>query len=142
MTDNDSRPVAKIWPIEFWQRNDVSVWLTAISMKKYNMALRRADICGRSLCLLNETELKEMGVDSLGDRKALLYEIQRLDKWEGYLWRYELESNDETPITLELILSLSPNKMCAICCVRDANGAEEIPAVTVTWSFTHGDTKN
>lgn len=140
--DGDSRPVAKIWPIEFWQRNDVSVWLTAINMKKYNQALRRADICGRSLMLLNENELKEIGVDSLGDRKALLYEIGRLDKWEGFLWRYELDNSDNNPLTLELILSLSPNKMSAICCVRDANGTEDIPMVKVTWSFTHGDAKN
>ena len=41
--------------------------------------------------LLNEAELKEIGVDSLGDRKALLYEISRLEKWEGFLWRYELD---------------------------------------------------
>ncbi|KAH0577871.1 GTA-1-like protein [Spironucleus salmonicida] len=140
---DDSRPVAKIWPVEFWQRNDVSVWLTAINMKKYNMALRRSDICGRSLILLNEQELRDMGVDSLGDRKALLYEIQRLDKWEGFLWRYELEdANSDASVTLELVLSLSPNKMSAICCVRDANGNEEIPNVRVTWSFTHGDAKN
>lgn len=60
-------------------------------MKKYNQSLRRADICGRSLMLLNETELKDIGVDSLGDRKALLYEIGRLNSWEGFLWRYELD---------------------------------------------------
>lgn len=92
--------------------------------------------------LLNESELKDVGIDSLGDRKALLYEIGRLDRWEGFLWRYELDDQNGETLTLELVLSLSPNKMSAICCVRDANGTEEIPPVKVTWSFTHGDAKN
>lgn len=40
--------------------------------------------------LLTEDDLKQMGIDSLGDRKALLYEIKRLDRWDGFLWRTEL----------------------------------------------------
>lgn len=139
--DSDRTPVAKIWPVEFWSKHDVSVWLSSIDMKKYNQQLRKHDVCGRSLMLLTEEDLKQMGIDSLGDRKALLYEIKRLDKWDGFLWRTELtEENTGEIITLELIMSLAPNHMSAICTVRNASGAEDIPAIKVKWIFSQGNT--
>lgn len=134
---NESCPVAKVWPVEFWSKHDVSVWLSSIDFKKYSQSFRHADICGRSLMLLEEAELRDIGVESLGDRKALCYEIRRLEKWKGFLWRTDLETgNGNEPITLELLMSLAPNEMSAICSVRNTASENEYPEVIVRWIFS------
>eukprot|EP00768_Dysnectes_brevis_P006845 gnl/Dysnectes_brevis/555_a613_6249.p1 GENE.gnl/Dysnectes_brevis/555_a613_6249~~gnl/Dysnectes_brevis/555_a613_6249.p1 ORF type:complete len:202 (-),score=33.20 gnl/Dysnectes_brevis/555_a613_6249:32-613(-) len=138
---HESAPIAKLWPVECWTKHDVSVWLSSIELKKYAQQFRRNDISGRSLMLLTEDNLKDdVGVESLGDRKALLYEIQRLDKWEGFLWRTDLAvGSDEEIVSLELLLSLAPNRMSALCSVRHTSlGNSEFPPVRVKWIFSQG----
>ncbi|GIQ87624.1 hypothetical protein KIPB_009701 [Kipferlia bialata] len=118
--DQDSQPVAKLWPVESWTKNDVCVWLNSVNMRKYSENFRKNDICGRSMMLLTEDDLRYMDVESLGDRKAMMYEIQRLDKWKGFLWRSEvvIPGTADKSVSLELLLSLSPSRMYALCTVR------------------------
>jgi hypothetical protein len=113
-------------------------------MKKYADAFRRENICGRSLFLLTEEELRDsLSVDSLGDRKCIMFEIGRLSQWSGWLWRGEVDGEAGQKHTIELLLSLSPSRMYALCSVRDTPTSSSsvdyltLPQpLTVRWVFT------
>eukprot|EP00766_Chilomastix_caulleryi_P005307 gnl/Chilomastix_caulleri/677.p1 GENE.gnl/Chilomastix_caulleri/677~~gnl/Chilomastix_caulleri/677.p1 ORF type:complete len:180 (+),score=43.27 gnl/Chilomastix_caulleri/677:56-595(+) len=138
MQPTPDEPMAKVPPVEMWTKNDVSVWLSSINLRKYSEAFRRNDICGRSLMLIEEPDLIAMNVQSLGDRKALMYEIGKLKDWVGFLWRHDLELSNGSPVALEILLSLAPSKMYAICCIRQNPEVDppRIPNCSIKWVFT------
>ncbi|GKT15357.1 Trophozoite antigen GTA-1 [Aduncisulcus paluster] len=129
----------RINPVAQWTRNDVSVWLSAIRLKSYAESFRAANICGRSLIMLTEEDLRCLGVDSLGDRKALVWEIDRLKLWTGFVWRGEIKV-DSIVTSAELLLSLEPDRMYAMCSVHNApvSGIDLPPErlkLQVKWTF-------
>eukprot|EP00766_Chilomastix_caulleryi_P005581 gnl/Chilomastix_caulleri/7144.p3 GENE.gnl/Chilomastix_caulleri/7144~~gnl/Chilomastix_caulleri/7144.p3 ORF type:complete len:73 (-),score=17.13 gnl/Chilomastix_caulleri/7144:211-429(-) len=69
MQPTPDEPMAKSHQLRC-DKNDVSVWLSSINLRKYSEAFRRNDICGRSLMLIEEPDLIAMNVQSLGDRKS------------------------------------------------------------------------
>jgi len=57
--------------------NDISDWLESIGLEKFEEAFQNNDITLDILPELTNADLKEMGINSLGDRKRILKVLPR-----------------------------------------------------------------
>ncbi len=78
--------------------------------------------------LTEEDLTRHLGITKLGERRCIIYEIDQLEHWMGFLWREEINGT-----TVEALLTLSANKMIALTCVRLEPFTEPISG---TWTFT------
>ena len=62
---------------------DVNAWLTGLELSQYVDSFANNDIDGSTLLELNNDDLKELGVVSLGHRKRLLAAIEALRRTTG-----------------------------------------------------------
>ncbi|XP_068711319.1 SH3 and multiple ankyrin repeat domains protein 2-like [Montipora foliosa] len=67
-------------PVLDWDCDDVCNWLDSIKMSQYKDTFRENDIQGAHLPDLSKTELKELGVKSLGHRMTLENAIAKLSQ--------------------------------------------------------------
>lgn len=68
-------------PFELWKKEDVSEWLkTKCNLPQYTKNFEKNEINGNILTHLSNDDLKDMGIDIVGHRKIILYEIEKLSK--------------------------------------------------------------
>ena len=67
-------------PVLDWNSDDVCNWLDSIKMSQYKETFRENDIQGLHLPDLTKSELKELGVKSLGHRMTLENSIAKLSQ--------------------------------------------------------------
>ncbi|MBV8455585.1 MAG: hypothetical protein JO122_03095 [Acetobacteraceae bacterium] len=63
---------------------DVGSWLASLGLGQYAQAFAENDIDWALLAELSDTDLKELGVVSLGHRKRLLAAVAELCSGEAY----------------------------------------------------------
>ncbi|GKT31579.1 hypothetical protein ADUPG1_005983, partial [Aduncisulcus paluster] len=66
-----------------WTEDDVSVWLECIKYSQYIQIFKDNNISGKELLYCTEDDLLDMGIDSFGDRKGIVWEITHLLDWTG-----------------------------------------------------------
>lgn len=68
-------PSCAFW---MWDKIDVSNWLATNGFAKYCKFFFKGEINGFTLSAINESELEEIGIESLADRKELFEKIVEL----------------------------------------------------------------
>jgi len=66
---------ARSWnnkPLEDWSQEDTLQWLNDNNLSKYCSSFKENDIDGSSMLELNETDLKDLGITSIGHRKVFM----------------------------------------------------------------------
>jgi len=59
-------------PLEIWTLDDILQWLADKGMEKYIDSFRENDIDGENLLELNESDLRDLGIKSIGHRKLFM----------------------------------------------------------------------
>jgi len=59
-------------PLEVWSCEDIQQWLTDKELKQYIKSFQENDIDGENLLELNESDLKDLGITSIGHRKLFM----------------------------------------------------------------------
>jgi len=59
-------------PLEIWSLDDILQWLADKGMDKYIDSFRENDIDGENLLELNESDLRDLGIKSIGHRKLFM----------------------------------------------------------------------
>ncbi|WFD06599.1 hypothetical protein MVES1_001952 [Malassezia vespertilionis] len=81
--------------VRIWPQARVLEWLRGLELEQYVGPFAANDIDGEALVLLDEASLRDLGVQSVGHRVALLSEIYRLKMEHGV----PLESGDWVPLS-------------------------------------------
>merc|ERR1719193_1793801 len=71
----DERAQEDTWnnkPLEEWSQEDTLQWLEDKNLTKYCLAFKENDIDGPNLLELNEADLKDLGITSIGHRKVFM----------------------------------------------------------------------
>lgn len=80
------RVVWKNKPLEDWSLEDTLQWLRDRKLEKYSASFKKNDIYGETLLDLTERDLRDIGISSLGHRKAFMRFLNEARKF-----RYEGE---------------------------------------------------
>merc|ERR1719233_978642 len=59
-------------PLEQWSVEDTLRWLTDKNLSKYCTAFKENDMDGQTMMELNETDLRDLGITSIGHRKTFM----------------------------------------------------------------------
>jgi len=59
-------------PLEQWSVDDTLHWLSDNNLAKYRCAFKKNDMDGQNLMWVNETDLRELGISSIGHRKTFM----------------------------------------------------------------------
>ncbi|GKT23126.1 hypothetical protein ADUPG1_012331 [Aduncisulcus paluster] len=98
-----------------WTEDDVSVWLECIKYSQYIQIFKDNNISGKELLYCTEDDLLDMGIDSFGDRKGIVWEITHLLDWTGILFRKRLsimiDEKEKKKLEIEVLCSIDPSKM-------------------------------
>merc|ERR1719397_275437 len=72
-------------PVEQWSVEDTARWLSEVKLEQYCNAFMENDIDGKSLVELNEADLRDLGIRSLGHRKSFMRHLAVAKKftWAG-----------------------------------------------------------
>mmetsp|Transcript_22485 Transcript_22485/g.25595 ORF Transcript_22485/g.25595 Transcript_22485/m.25595 type:complete len:236 (+) Transcript_22485:165-872(+) len=94
-----------------WDVERLGVFFRKRGLGNYNEVLRKHNITGKLAPLLNDDDLKEMGINIVGDRLMFKHHLQDLARRERYNHRIEsLWEGKERVFFSEL------EKSCATCC--------------------------
>lgn len=63
-----------------WKVQDVCDWLTTMDMEEYVVTFKKNKIDGTALLLLDDNDLRQLGIGAFGARKKLVAAIQTLNK--------------------------------------------------------------
>lgn len=66
--------------VENWTTNDVKQWLKSLGYNDYIRIFQEQCINGKALLLINENDIKDLIVNSIGDRKNIYFNIKKLQK--------------------------------------------------------------
>jgi hypothetical protein len=61
--------------VNSWKQEDVLKWIDEIGYSEYKELFEKNNIDGVELLKLNEQDLKEMGIDSIGNRRKIMEKI-------------------------------------------------------------------
>merc|ERR1719233_2863854 len=70
-------------PVEQWSVEDTVRWLSDVNLEQYCNAFKENDIDGQNLVELNEADLRDLGIRSLGHRKSFMRHLAEAKK---YAW--------------------------------------------------------
>jgi len=80
-------------PVTEWQDSHIASWLSSLGLGPLSSSFREQGITGDVLVQLDNEALKDLGVDSVGQRLNLLDGIYRLKE----TWGIEMEEGDWRP---------------------------------------------
>jgi len=82
-------------PLEQWSVEDTLRWLTDKNLSKYCTAFKENDMDGQTMMELNETDLRDLGITSIGHRKTFMRHLGAAKN--ATFAPEEVLSNDATP---------------------------------------------
>jgi hypothetical protein len=103
-------------PLEIWSLEDIQQWLTDKELTQYIKSFQENDIDGENLLELNEVDLKDLGITSIGHRKLFMRHLAEARKItfsgdedvpasdESFQENKEQKANPPTALTKELSL--------------------------------------
>ena len=83
------KPTASV-AVMSWSNVDMLNWLSRSGYGRLSEAFLHHDIAGRHLPYINDTYLKEMGCDVVGERIALLEDLRLLQAESRRAWRKQI----------------------------------------------------
>lgn len=98
-----------------WDQQQVCQWVGSIGLERYARLFQEHQIVGELLPFLEDSDLKDMGIDLIGPRAKFRKEIQKLSRATGTLNRNKLRWEAEEQLydcCCEAILDTMGN-----CCV-------------------------
>jgi len=76
-------------PLEHWSLDDILQWLTDKNLEQYCKSFKENDIDGQNLLELNESDLRDLGIRSIGHRKQFMRHLT-----EARNFTYDPEDDD------------------------------------------------
>ena len=70
----------KTKPLELWSTDDVSTWLSELSLDQYRESFLENEISGIHLSEMTKDDLRELGIARLGHRLTILNALAKLAK--------------------------------------------------------------
>lgn len=65
-------------PVNLWTHQDVAAWLQVVGQPLLVDKFQREDITADMLCELNEIDLKDLGISTIGARKKFMFQLKTL----------------------------------------------------------------
>lgn len=90
---NGSAPSSSTKPVAEWENDEVATWLASLNLSSLAPSFEEQGIMGDVLVQLDNDALKDLGVDSVGQRLALLGGIYKLKEQ----WGVEIDQGDYRP---------------------------------------------
>jgi len=94
----DERAQEDTWnnkPLEEWSLEDILQWLKDKNLTQYCNSFKENDIDGPNLLELNETDLKDLGITSIGHRKVFMRHLNEVKNFTYPAQEEEVAKYDE-----------------------------------------------
>jgi len=99
-------------PLEVWTLDDILQWLKDKGLEQYLESFRENDIDGQNMLELNESDLKDLGLKSIGHRKAFM---RHLVEAKNLAFEDPEDSFQESKVPSEIIQTESPKESTLKC---------------------------
>jgi len=99
-------------PLEVWTLDDILQWLKDKNLEQYVESFRENDIDGQNMLELNESDLKDLGLKSIGHRKAFM---RHLVEAKNLAFEDPEESFQESKVPSEIIQAESTKEPALRC---------------------------
>jgi len=99
-------------PLEVWSLDDILQWLKDKGLEQYVESFKENDIDGQNMLELNESDLKDLGLKSIGHRKAFM---RHLVEAKNLAFEDPWESVQESKVPIETIQAESTKEPALKC---------------------------